>query len=88
MGEEEGAGARIVKLTAIVALDGLDGGAKLCGNISKEIRQSCNCVILEAQRKCPHVVRAITKNDQVVFKTRYTRNRRGPQITMYEIKYM
>ena len=38
MGEEEGAGARVVKLTAIVALDGLDGGAKLCGNISKEIR--------------------------------------------------
>jgi hypothetical protein len=38
MGEEEGAGARVVKLTAIVSLDGLDGGTKLCGNISKEIR--------------------------------------------------
>ena len=37
MGEEERAGWRIIKFPAIVALDALDGGAKLCVNIRKEI---------------------------------------------------
>lgn len=34
--EEEGAGARVIKLTAIVALN-FDRGTKLCGNKCKEI---------------------------------------------------
>lgn len=38
VGQEEGAGAGVVKLAPIVALDRLDGAAKLCGNNSKEIR--------------------------------------------------
>ena len=75
MGEEEGAGAGVSKLTTIVALKNFDRGAELCGNEGKEIRQSIKSVRFQAQRKCPHVVRAIIKNDQVVFKTRYTRNR-------------
>jgi hypothetical protein len=33
MGEEEGPSARVVKLTLVIALDGFDGGAKLCGHI-------------------------------------------------------
>lgn len=37
-GQEEGAGVGVVKLAPIVALDRLDGVAKLCGNKSKEIR--------------------------------------------------
>jgi hypothetical protein len=34
---EEGPSARVVKLAPVIALDGLDGGAELCGNIGKEI---------------------------------------------------
>jgi hypothetical protein len=30
---EEGPSARVVKLTPVITLDGLDGGAKLCGHI-------------------------------------------------------
>jgi hypothetical protein len=35
--EEKRAGSGIVKFTAIVALDALDGGAKLCVNKGKTI---------------------------------------------------
>jgi hypothetical protein len=38
MGEEEGAGAGVVKLAPILTLNRLDGAAKLCGNKSNEIR--------------------------------------------------
>ena len=48
MGEEEGAGAGVVKLAPIVTLDRLDGVAKLCGNKSKENRQGGKSVRLEA----------------------------------------
>jgi hypothetical protein len=34
---EEGPSARVVKLAPVIALDGLDGGAELCGNIGEEI---------------------------------------------------
>ena len=37
MGEKERAGQGIVKLSAVVAMDALDGGAKLCASISKKI---------------------------------------------------
>jgi hypothetical protein len=37
VGEEERAGSGIVKFTAIVALDALDGGAKLRVNKGKKI---------------------------------------------------
>jgi len=37
MGEEEGAGAEVVKLATIIALDVLDGGAKLRTYIGEEV---------------------------------------------------
>jgi hypothetical protein len=37
--QEKGLGGRVVKLTPIVTLDGLDGDAELSMNISKEIGQ-------------------------------------------------
>jgi hypothetical protein len=37
MGEKEHAGQGIVKLPAVVALDALDGGAKLRASISKKM---------------------------------------------------
>jgi hypothetical protein len=36
VGEEEGPSARVVvKLTPVIALDGLDGGAELCGHMRR-----------------------------------------------------
>jgi hypothetical protein len=40
MGEKERAGLGIIKFTAIIALDALDGGAELGANISEKI---CKC---------------------------------------------
>ena len=40
MGEKERAGLRIIKFAAIVALDALDGGAKLRANMSEKIRKN------------------------------------------------
>jgi hypothetical protein len=40
VGEKERAGWGIIKFTAIVALDALDGGAKLRVSISKKIGES------------------------------------------------
>ena len=40
VGEEEGARARVIKLTPIVALDSFHRGPKLCAHIRKEV---CQC---------------------------------------------
>ena len=61
MRKKECAGSVIVELTAIVALDGLDRGAKRCAHISKKVRKSGKSVRLKAKRKGPNIVRAIIK---------------------------
>jgi len=38
VGEEESAGSVVVELATIIALDSLNGGTKLRGDIGKEIR--------------------------------------------------
>ena len=53
VGEEERAGARVVKLVAIVALNYLDAGAELGLHIGKEICQNREHVRFEAQRQRP-----------------------------------
>jgi hypothetical protein len=63
MGEEERAGARVVKLTAIIALNNLGGGAKLSTCIGKKMRQGQKGVRLQFQRKRPQEMRAIIEND-------------------------
>jgi hypothetical protein len=74
MREEERAGLRIIKFTAIVTLDALDGGAKLRPNISEKNRKSGKCLGFEAGRKSPNVVGAIVKNNQIIFVARHTNN--------------
>lgn len=69
MGEEECARAGVVKLAAIVALDTLDGAAKLGGNKGKKVSESGKRVRLKFKRKRPHKVRAIIKNDKIIFVT-------------------
>jgi hypothetical protein len=41
---------------AIVALNVLDGDAKVSGNISKKMSESGECVTLETERKSPKTV--------------------------------
>lgn len=53
MGEEEGAGAEVVKLAAIVALNPLDRAVKLRADIGEEISKSRKHVRLKSKRKCP-----------------------------------
>jgi hypothetical protein len=48
MGEEEHAGAGVVKLAAVIALDALDGDTELSLNIGKEVRQGGESVRLES----------------------------------------
>ena len=46
--EEECAGTKVVKLTAVVALDCFDGGAEQGSHIGKEVSESRECVRLES----------------------------------------
>jgi hypothetical protein len=50
---EESAGAEVVKLAAIVALNPLNGDSKLCTNIGKEISESGESVGYQAQGERP-----------------------------------
>jgi hypothetical protein len=59
VGEEERAGHGVVKLPAVVALDALDGGAKLRTHVGKKIDKGGKGVRFEAERKNPDIVRAI-----------------------------
>jgi hypothetical protein len=54
--EEELADRGIIKFTAVVALDALDGGAKLRAYVGKEINKSGKSVRFKAKRKSPNVV--------------------------------
>ena len=56
VGEKERASRRIIKFTAVVALDALDGGAKLRANVSEKIGKSGKCLRFKAKRKSPNVV--------------------------------
>jgi hypothetical protein len=86
MGEEERAGRGVVKLAAIVALDGLDGGAKLCTCQSKKVGQRGEGLRLETKRIGPSIMSAIIQNNKIIFISGGTQNRRRPKITMNKIK--
>jgi hypothetical protein len=53
MGEEESAGAGVVKLTTVVALNSLDGGAELSTCIGEKIRQCRKGVRFQLKGKRP-----------------------------------
>jgi hypothetical protein len=84
--EEESVGGGVIKLVSIIALDALDGAAKLCGHKGKEVGEGGEGVKLLAQGKSPWVVGAVIEDDQVLLVTRDTRNRGGPKVTVYEVK--
>jgi hypothetical protein len=78
-------GGGVIKLTSIIALDALDGAAKLRGHKGREMGEGGEGVRLLAQRKSP-LVGAVIEDDQVILVTRDTRNRGGPKVTVYEVK--
>ena len=86
LSEEEITGARVVKLFPVITLYSLDLGAELSGGVGDEVSKRAESVKFEAQRKSPQVMSAIIKYNQIIFITGNTDNRRGPQVTMNEIK--
>jgi hypothetical protein len=67
----------VIELTSIVALDGFDGAAKLCGDII-DFFDSGKSVRFNMQSKSPHKMRVIIKDKQIIFIARYANNRRNP----------
>jgi hypothetical protein len=48
VGKEEGTGARVIELTAVVTLDALDGDTKLCAHVGEKVRKGGKCVRFKA----------------------------------------
>jgi len=86
--EEESTRDGVVKLSAIVTLDGLDSEAELSGNPSEEVNKSRKRLRLVTQRKSPRVMREIIENHKIVLKTRNAENWGCSDITVYKIKGM
>jgi hypothetical protein len=86
MREEESVGWGVIKLVSIIALDALDGAAKLCGHKGEEVGEGGEGVALLAQQKGPRVVSAVIKDYHVILLTRDTRNMEGPKVTVCEVK--
>jgi hypothetical protein len=61
----------------IVAPDNFDGAAKLCGDIRKKLTSEKG-VRFNSQRKNPHKMGVIIKDNQIIFVARYANNRRSP----------
>ena len=59
--EEEIAGARVVKLLPVIALDSLDLGAKLGGRVGDEVGERAESVRFKTQRKSPQIMSTIIK---------------------------
>jgi hypothetical protein len=84
--KEEGTGGGVIELSAIVALDSLDGEAELSGYPSKEVAKSGESLGLGTQRKSPGIMGEIIDHHQVVLIARHAENRRGPQVAVNKIK--
>jgi hypothetical protein len=53
MSGEKGAGAGVIKLALVAALNNFDSGPKQCFHIGKEISKSAKGVRFESERKSP-----------------------------------
>jgi hypothetical protein len=73
VGEEKCSGAGVVKLTAIVTLDDLNGGAELRRYMGKEVSKCTERV--RFHKGSPQMMQTIIQNDQVIFVTRDTNDR-------------
>lgn len=69
MGKKEHAGGGVVKLSAVVALDALNGGAKLRRDKGKKLSESRESVRFQPQRESLEVMGTIIKNNKVILVT-------------------
>ena len=60
---QKSAESKVVELFSIVSLKSKDGTPKLCAYIGVKSRQSGECIRLSAQRKSPHIMRIIIKDN-------------------------
>ena len=63
VGEEEGASARVVKLTPVVALHSFYRDTKLCTHIREKVCQCGKGVRFNTQRKSPQAMRTVIENN-------------------------
>ena len=63
---QKGAKIKVVELFSIARLKRKDWMPKLRADIGVKSRQSGECIRLSAQRKSPHIMRIIIKNDQII----------------------
>jgi hypothetical protein len=76
--EEESARGGVIKLTAIVALNSLNGEAELSGHPSEKVKNGGESIRLQTKRESPRVMRKIIDHHKIVFITRNTDYRRCP----------
>jgi hypothetical protein len=86
MGEKERAGGVVVKLASVVTLQGTDRAVKLGGDPGEEVCEGGERVGLQSKRKSPKKMGKAIQNHQIVFITRKTEYRRGPEIRMNQVK--
>jgi hypothetical protein len=86
MSEKERARGVIVELAVVVTLQGTDRAVKLGGDPSEEVCEGGERVGLQSKRKSPKKMEKIIQNHQIVFIIRNTEYRRGPEITMNQVK--
>ena len=58
--------SKVVELFSIVGLKSKDGTPKLRADIGVKSHQSGECIRLSAQRKSPHIMRIIIKDNQII----------------------
>ena len=63
---EKVADRKVIELLPIVYLQRMNGTSKLRADIGVKSRQSGECIRLSAQKKSPHIMRIIIKNNQII----------------------
>jgi hypothetical protein len=86
MSVEECAKGEIIKLLAIVCLEGEDQQAMFGLNIWMKTTNVRENLTLATQRERPRIMSVIVDKDKIVLKARVAQNRRSPHIGMYQLK--
>jgi hypothetical protein len=86
IGGKERTGGVVVELAAIATLQVTDRATKLGGYPGEEVCEGGERVGLQPKRKSPKKIGKIIQNHQIVFITRKTEYRGGPEITMNQVK--
>jgi hypothetical protein len=76
----------VKEFSSIIALNTFNDAMKLSFDISKKALQGRRGVGFVFQSKSPRIVRVIIENNQIIFITKKTCNRGGPEITVNELK--